>query len=51
MLWDPTSDSWNHYGIRSNSDFWMLDGSGNRLADRFNGLDEDYVEQLLASQA
>lgn len=49
MLWDPTFDSWGHYGIRSNSDSWMLDRSGNRLGERFNGLDEDYVEEVLAA--
>ncbi len=49
MLWDPTFDSWNHYGIRSNSDFWVLDRGGHRLGDRFNGLEIDRIEELLAS--
>ena len=49
MLWDPTFDSWNHYGIRNNSDFQVLDRSGDRLGDRFNGLDTDRIEELLAS--
>ncbi len=47
MLWDPTWDSWNHYGIRSNSSTWLLDRAGNRLGDRFSGPDTDYINGLL----
>ena len=48
MLWDPTLNSWNHYGIRRNSDFQVLDRSGDRLGDRFNGLEIDRIDKLLA---
>ena len=49
MLWDPTFDSWNHYGVRSNSSSWLLDRSGTRVGEIFSGLNEAYVEELLAS--
>ena len=49
MLWDPTFDSWNHYGVRSNSSSWLLDHSGERVGEVFSGLNEAYVEELLAS--
>ena len=49
MLWDQTFDSWNHYGVRSNSSSWLLDHSGDRVGELFSGLNEAYVEELLAS--
>ncbi len=48
MLWDPTSESWRHYGVQRNSDLWLLDPNGNRVGERFYRLDEDYVEELLS---
>ena len=51
MLWDPTFESWNHYGVQRNSDLWLLDPSGNRVGDRFYRLDIGYVEELLSGLA
>ena len=48
MLWDPTFDSWNYYGIRSNSDLQVLDRSGERVGDHFNGFSPERVEERLA---
>ena len=51
MLWDPTFESWSHYGVQRNSDLWLLDPSGNRVGERFYRLDTGYVEELLAGLA
>ena len=51
MLWDSTYESWRHYGVQRNSDFWLLDSNGNRVGKRFYRLDKTYVEELLAGLA
>ncbi len=51
MLWDPTLESWRRYGIQRNSDFWLLDGNGNQIGERFYRLDVSYIEELLATAA
>ena len=48
MVWDPSFDSWRHYGINRNSEAWLLDGQGNTVGDKFFGLDEDRIDELLA---
>ncbi len=51
MLWDPTFESWRHYGVQRNSDLWLLDPNGDRVGERFYRLDESYVEELLSGLA
>ena len=51
MLWDSTYESWRHYGIQRHPDYWLLDPSGNRVGNRFNRLDKNYVEELLTGLA
>ncbi len=49
MYWDPGFDSWVHFGIRANSDMWLVDANGNVVGDRFYRFDQGYVEDLLDS--
>lgn len=49
MLWDPSFESWRHYGIRVNSEVWLLDTDGNRVGEQFFALDHDAIETGLAS--
>lgn len=48
MVWDPSFESWRHYGISRNSEAWLLDGEGKAVGDKFFGLDEDRIDELLA---
>ena len=47
MLWSDSLDAWRHYGVRSNSDFWLLDSVGNRIGDSPRPYDEATVRELL----
>ena len=48
MLWSDTFAAWRHYSVRTSSDFWLLDESGNRAGDGPTPYDPDVVEQMLA---
>ena len=47
MLWSELSDSWSHYGVRTNSHIWLLDRNGNRIGDHSRAYDRALVESLL----
>ncbi len=47
MLWSESSESWRHYAVRRNSDFWLLDAKGNRIGDSPQPTDVRTVEDLL----
>ena len=48
MTWDPTFDSWNHFGIRGQPAFMVFDRSGKALAGWYGPLDEQRLEEALA---
>lgn len=47
MLWSDSADVWNHYGVRVNSHFWVLDANGNRVGTSSQAYDRALVEGLL----
>ena len=51
MVWDPSFESWLHYGIQINSEVWLLDPDGNRIGQKFFGLDEGHIDDLLSRPA
>ncbi len=51
MLWSDSFDSWRHYGVSRNSDFWLLDHSGNRVGNSSQPYREQSVQDLLADLA
>lgn len=40
MVWEQGGSSWRHYGIRLNSETWLLDKNGNRLGKKMFSLDD-----------
>ena len=47
MLWSDSAEAWHHYGVYSNSDFWLIDSVGDRVGDSPRPYDGALVEQLL----
>ena len=41
MVWEQGGSSWRHYGIRLNSETWLLDKNGNRIGKKMFGLDQE----------
>ncbi len=49
MLWSESSESWRHFAIQSNSDFWLIDQHGNRIDNSSTLYDESHIDAHLAS--
>ncbi len=47
LLWTDTWDVWDHYGMRSTSDFILLDPSGNRVTGSAQPYDEARITTLV----
>ena len=47
MLWSDSFDSWRHYGVQRNSDFWLIDPEGNRVGDSSRPYDQRAAEEML----
>lgn len=49
MVWDPSFESWAHYGVRGQPEWILIDAEGEPL-ERWSGrLDEDEVVALAAA--
>ena len=49
MLWSESSESWRHFAIRNNSDFWLIDQEGNRIDNSFTLHDESHFNAHVAN--
>ena len=49
MLWSESPESWRHFAIQRNSDFWLIDKDGNRIDNSATLYDESHIEAHLAS--
>ena len=47
MLWSESAEVWNHYGVRVNSHFWLLEANGNRIGTSSQAYNRASVEGLL----
>ncbi len=48
MYWDPTFESWRHFGVQRNSEAWLVDRDGTLIGDRFFGFDEGQILEQVA---
>ena len=48
MLWDPSFDSWRHFGVQANSDMRVVDANGATLGDNIYLMTAENAETILS---
>ncbi len=48
MLWDPSFESWQHFGVRANSDMRVVDANGQSLGDNIYLMNADNADAILS---
>jgi hypothetical protein len=43
MYWDPSFESWRYFGVRVNSEAWIVSADGSLIGERFFGFDTDAI--------
>lgn len=49
MVWESNASTWRHYGIRINSETWLLDKQGNRVGSKMFALNDKAAIQKAIS--
>ena len=47
MYWDPSFDSWQHFGVRANSDMRVLDANGVSIGDNIYLMNQENADLIL----